>query len=90
MVKNSWAAMLRGAMVVHGDELEDLVDCVPAIDSPDMQGEFNTGYGSTEGCAFTAWTDERVYFPVQYDGAEWVESVPRHPDGTATGHVGGG
>jgi hypothetical protein len=31
-----------------------------------------------------------VYFPACYDGAEWVGSVSRNPDGKATRHQGGG
>lgn len=41
--------------------------------------EFDSGYGTEEGCAFTVWTHDWVYFPICYDGAEWVGSVPRHP-----------
>ena len=51
---------------------------------------FDAGYGSSHGPQFTAWTADRVYFPVVYDGAEWVGSVPRNPCGQATEHVGGG
>lgn len=37
---------------------------------------------------FTAWTKNRVYFPVTHDGREWVDSVPRNPCNEATKHVG--
>ena len=39
---------------------------------------------------FTAWTEKRVYFPVEHDGMESVASVPRHPCEERTNHVGGG
>ncbi len=55
-----------------------------------MARMFDAGYGGTEGAHFTVWTSKRVYFPVQYDGAEWCASVSREPDGVATEHVGGG
>lgn len=55
-----------------------------------LDHQFADGYGSTEGLPFTLWTVKRVYFPVCYDGSEWVESVPREPNGEATEHVGGG
>ena len=42
-----------------------------------------------EGESFTIWTKSRVYFPVQYNGCEWVESVSRNPDGKPTHHIGG-
>ena len=32
-----------------------------------------------EKYGFTAWTEARVYFPVEYDGNYGVMSVPRHP-----------
>lgn len=51
---------------------------------------FDNGYGGTNGFSFTAWTEDRVYFPVQYDGAEWIESVPRIPCEETTDHLGGG
>ena len=52
--------------------------------------KFDSGYGGTRGRPFTAWTKDRVYFPVCYDGSEWVESVPRNFPGSVTEHVGGG
>lgn len=55
-----------------------------------LDAEFDSGYGGADGCHFTLWTKRRVYFPVQYDGAEWVASVPRDPCNEATSHVGGG
>lgn len=51
---------------------------------------FDDGFGGTEGMPFTAWTEQRVYFPACYDGAEWIESVPRSPCDEATKHIGGG
>ena len=54
-----------------------------------MLCKFGNGFGAHEGIPFTMWTKKRVYFPVEYDGAEWVSSVSRNPDGEPTGHVGG-
>lgn len=53
-----------------------------------MDKEFHCGYGSPEGEPFTIWTKNRIYFPIQYDGLEWVSSVARHPDGKPTEHKG--
>ena len=53
----------------------------------EMGRQFCPGFGAEEGCWFTVWTKDRVYFPTSYDGAEWVESVPRDPCGEATRHV---
>lgn len=54
----------------------------------ELDRRFDNGFGET-GCApFTAWTEKHVYFPVSYDGSEWVSSVPRNPNGVACNHVG--
>ena len=50
--------------------------------------EFDDGFGGSNGGPFTVWTKDFVYFPVVYDGAEWVGSVPRNPCDIATEHVG--
>ncbi len=51
--------------------------------------EFSNGFGGAEGVPFTYWTEDRVYFPVVYDGSEWVGSAPRNPCDEATKHQGG-
>lgn len=84
----SWREMLSVEMRDHGEVLDDLVSCT--MTDEEMDKAFHRGYGSTNGIPFTAWTANRVYFPVQYDGAEWVGSVARNPDGVPTKHVGGG
>jgi len=40
---------------------------------------FDDGYGSTQSPSFCAWSASFVVFPVQYDGAEWWDKVPRNP-----------
>lgn len=56
-----------------------------------MTTPFDCGFGGTNGPRFTVWTKTRVFFPVCYDGAEWVESVSRDPTFfEVTDHVGGG
>ena len=51
--------------------------------------DFNDGFGRSEGEPFTAWGEKYVYFPVVYDGAEWIGKAPRNPCDEATDHVGG-
>jgi hypothetical protein len=41
--------------------------------------EFDCGYGGAEGCPFTAWTENWVLFPLEYDGSEYVGYAPRNP-----------
>ena len=55
----------------------------------EMDIEFNGGYGGAEGKSFTAWSERYVYFPVVYDGAEWVGRAPRNPCKQVTEHQGG-
>ena len=55
----------------------------------DLDKEFDCGYGGVEGKPFTAWSDDTVYFPLCYDGAEWIGSAPRNPCEKALGHQGG-
>lgn len=55
----------------------------------ELDVEFDAGYGSPNGGNFTAWGDRFVYFPVCYDGKEWVAWVPRHPCPIKMHHQGG-
>lgn len=89
MSRKSWGEMVRAEMKEHGDSPLAIEQSVPPFDTPDMTRKFDAGYGTSEGCPFTVWTKTRVYFPIVYDGAEWVGSVARNPDGNATGHFGG-
>jgi hypothetical protein len=50
---------------------------------------FNQGYGEAEGPPVLAWTKTRVYFPVEYDGAESIASAPRDPQPEGQTHVAG-
>ena len=51
--------------------------------------EFDDDYGISEGPAVLVWTEDRVYFPVVYDGSEWLGSAPRNPTTEGQEHVGG-
>jgi hypothetical protein len=51
--------------------------------------EFDDGYGGSNGKPVLIWTGQRVYFPVVYDGAEWLGSAPRDPVTWGQAHVGG-
>lgn len=51
---------------------------------------FDSGYGVAKGAKFSLYTTHRVYFPVIYDGLEWVGSIALDPsEGTAVEHFGG-
>lgn len=84
----TWEKLLTETMEERGETLADLE--ATTLTEADLKREFRGGYGGTEGVPFTAWTAKTVYFPICYDGSEWVGSVSRHPDGKPTEHQGGG
>lgn len=69
------------------------VDAGPVIayapDEAAFDVEFDDGYGAAEGKPVLAWTRDYVYFPVTYDGSEWIGSAPRNPTAKGQVHVGG-
>ena len=42
--------------------------------------EFDAGYGSPNGEPTICFSPKYVYIRCQYDGSEWFEAVPRHPE----------
>ena len=83
----NWKELIQEEMKNHNETFEDVVECT--LTEEGLQLSFNDGFGGSEGTPFTLWTTHRVYFPVVYDGAEWVGSVSRNPDGKPTSHLGG-
>lgn len=81
----TWRKQLEAEIRRHPGE--DLIG--NTLTDEQMDVEFDDGYGTSEGVPFTAWSQNRVYFPVVYDGAEWVGSVPRNPCDEETIHLGG-
>lgn len=98
----TWRELIAAAMQKDDDEDEDdyygckgsgdiWVDVVACtLTDAELDVEFDSGYGGTEGKPFTLWTKRYVYFPVCYDGAESVGFASRDPDGKPTEHWGGG
>lgn len=41
--------------------------------------EYSNGYGGADCFPLYAWTESRVYFVAEYDGATGLNWVPRHP-----------
>lgn len=73
---NSWWKMLEDACCTTGDNFDSLV-CTLTVE--EMKTQFDTGFGFQEGKSFIAWGEKYVYFPIIYDGSEWIEFVPRNP-----------
>ncbi len=65
---------------------DNIIACTLSDD--ELLIEFKDGYGLSEGNPFTAWGEKYVYFPVVYDGSEWVGKAPRNPCDEATEHMG--
>lgn len=78
----TWKALIKA--LAKDDEI---IYCT--LTDKELEEEFYSGYGMSNGKPFTAWSEKYVYFPVVYDGAEWVERVPRNICEVATNHVGG-
>lgn len=77
----------RKELAVMMESNMDLCDYVCTL----SEEELDLVFGLEGGLAFTAWTDDYVYFPSCYDGgSEWVDSVSRNPNGVSTMHLGGG
>jgi len=61
----------------HTGECGDPVRC-SVHELPERK--FDPGHGAPEGEPFIAFGPKYIYIKVQYDGAEWVEPIPRHPE----------
>lgn len=82
MSMTNWNELIKKA--ADGDEI---LACT--LTNEELLFRFDNGYGGSEGKPFTAWSEDYVYFPVVYDGAEWVGRAPRNPSNEATPHQGG-
>ncbi len=82
-----WRDLLGKALQERGETWGEVESST--MTDADLDRPFDSGHGLNEGCPFTVWTRNSVYFPLTYDGLEWVGSVARNPDGKATPHQGG-
>ena len=80
----TWRKLLQKAVDETGDAYTETT-----LSEKDLDRKFSDGYGGSQGKPFTAWGDKYVYFPVVYDGAEWVGWAPRNPCDEPTRHQGG-
>jgi len=82
-----WRDLIVYCMSEYNEKWEDVVSYVPD-DGKWLDYLFDDTYGFIEGEPFTLWTKGRVYFPMVFDGSEWVASISRNPDGVITKHLG--
>jgi len=80
----TWRTLLEKAFAKTGD-----THLVTTMTDAELDAPVSTNYGISRGCPFTAWGETYVYFPVVYDGAEWVGYAPRRPCDVKTKHQGG-
>ena len=85
-MKTTWREAIESERIERKDG--PIIACT--LTDEQLDKPFDCGYGGTCGQDFTAWSEQRVYFPGCYDGAEWCSSAPRHPCDEAMSHVGGG
>ncbi len=85
--RTTWREEISEEMAKHGETWASVVSCT--ITDAELDRRFDADFGGINGTPFTLWTTARVYFPAAYESCEWVASVPRHPCGEATEHVGG-
>lgn len=86
-MNTSWFKLLKDKMTENGD---DFTNRHCTLSEAELKEEFYGGYGGTNGKPFTAWGEKWVYFPICYDGSEWVGCAPRNPCDIAMDHQGGG
>lgn len=86
MDPTTWRKLLDEARSDAKDS-SPVVSVAPAEEVLDV--EFDPGYGLSKGENVLVWTKKRVYFPVVYDGAEWLGPAPRNPTKSGQEHVGG-
>lgn len=82
----NWKQMLKEEFEQTGDDFSKMIT---TLSEDELIEEFYDGYGGHEGKPFTAWGEKYVYFPIVYDGSEWVGSAPRNPCNEAMEHQGG-
>lgn len=86
MALTTWYKLLKEAFEEVGDDFSKMVT---TLTDEEIHRAFNNGWGTSEGEPFTAWGDKYVYFPVVYDGSEWVGRAPRNPCDEKCAHAGG-
>jgi hypothetical protein len=82
----NWYNMLKDEMDSLND---DFGDKTCTLTDDELKVEFDNSYGREEGAGFTAWGNKYVYFPLCYDGSEWIGFAPRSPCDISMKHQGG-
>jgi hypothetical protein len=81
----TWRTELLKAFARSGDPPESMQT---TLSEAELDLRISKTYGGSRGLPFTAWGERYVYFPVVYDGLEWVGYAPRNPCDEKTDHMG--
>lgn len=73
----SWRTLLFDEMIKHGELIVDIIH--PVLSDKFLDHEFDDDLGIITSKPLLIWSDKRVYFSCEYDGGEYVGSVPRNP-----------
>ena len=82
----TWRELIRDELDRQGEYWDQVIHCT--LTEKELDTHFDADLGVREGKSFYAWTKSRVYFALEYDGAETVESVPRNPGIDEPYHIG--
>jgi len=82
----TWKKELEREFKENGDDFSKMIT---TLTEEELLTVFDNDFGGTNGVPFTAWGEKFVYFPICYDGAEWVGSAPRNPCKIKLEHQGG-
>ena len=86
----TWRKKLDSLFKEYGDAWEN-IESVNSIMVPWLDIVFEAGFGIANPTPFILWTQKFIYFSAVYDGAHWVEIIPRNPCADFKHeHVGGG
>lgn len=85
---NTWRFYIEKCLEKYGQSCADLIHVAPSMEILDKEHDWSgEPYSWQYGDPFTAWTTERVLFPVKFMKTIYVTSVPRNPCNEATEHV---
>jgi len=76
----TWRIYLKDACLETGENVADLVS---TLSEEDLDRPFVCpSRWESSGVPFQAWGPVFTYFPIEYDGRQWVGFVPRNPCNT--------
>ena len=75
---STWKIKINDYAEQWGESCEDITFIWGKLDDElnPLTIEFDDDFGGTEGIPFRGYSETRIYFPICYDGSEWVGSVP--------------